>query len=226
MDEIELPIIEPDTFRGFLTYLYTGALELTAVEAVNLMVLASMYCVRELQQACSEVVERCIHADPSQSGSPSLVFDVMVTAKEHQLDGLYSKCLSRVLSEGSKMLKSSQIAKLTAPILSDVLQSDDLCAAESEVFEAVAMWRSSSPSREQSAGVLMEHVRLPLVDIQHLITVVEASKLVPSDRLVDAMKFQVQWTTPHQCQVIIHHLCFIRIMTESITPRGSSVTTV
>jgi hypothetical protein len=188
--EVSLPAFDPEAFREFLEYVYTGELKLNVVSAVHLHKLADMYGVAALRDACCKLLR--------QPGSiqVSKAYDVLSAALFCENNDVAEVCMCVIASNGNDSLNRPEFKNLSVDILERILQRDDLAVEEGEVFNAFLRWcvnTSNDGERRDADQIqrLKRSVRLPLVPIRDLLGAADDSGLFSRDELFAAAKYQM-----------------------------------
>lgn len=74
--------------------------------------------------------------------------------------------------------------------VTELISRDSFCAAEEKIFEAVCNWVRANQDVHNDAGSVLNHVRLPLMNINVLLETVRPTGLVSSDMILDAISAQ------------------------------------
>lgn len=166
-------------------------------EALYILYIAKAYEVDALVLKCRELLGKNI--------SNENVFDVWQSAESLGEDSIAEKC-KKIISESTDCFVNSNVSEVSFEILTQVLKMDAVSVEEIELFKFCQKWiLYHNPITEKQTEIL-ELLRIPLISAQDLATTVSLSNWVPSDKVVEAFKFQ---TVPSLFQENIKK-CFIK----------------
>lgn len=122
--------------------------------------------------ACSNFLNEALH--------PENCVGILRLADTHSLDNLKQQVKKYIIQNFTQVLNSDEFLELPLDVLYHVLKSDDLCVTEeAEVFETVINWvRYKIPERLSFLPLVLESVRLPLLDPWYFVETVEADPLI------------------------------------------------
>ncbi|CAE8608983.1 unnamed protein product [Polarella glacialis] len=168
--------------QQMLHFVCSAELALDVSTAVDLHRLADFYQMQQLKIATADFMITNLNAETA--------VHFLAVAQCHRLVEFESKCLGYILKNASDALMGDRVAQLSEVCLLSLVQSEELCMQELEVFRAVVRWGKANTEQHASKELLrktvsklMEHVRLPLLSGEVLVQEVEPSGLV-SDLLL------------------------------------------
>ncbi|XP_060602233.1 BTB/POZ domain-containing protein 6-like [Ruditapes philippinarum] len=124
--------IEPAIFLDLLRFIYT---EECCVDENNVMALiycSKKYELERLNEACQKFLNINMSCDN--------VFTILQHAIEFHEDGLEKRCLKFVMQNAETVLKSDGLSTISKEVLKKIIESDELCANELNVYDACKSW--------------------------------------------------------------------------------------
>ncbi|XP_071091339.1 BTB/POZ domain-containing protein 3-like isoform X1 [Haliotis cracherodii] len=183
--EVKITDIQPNVFRQFLRYLYTGVISLSADNALNLLYCSKKYCIKSLEQ---EVLEYC-----QCSISPDNACTLLEQACLFDVKQLQEKAFNVMKRDAIFVLTSDSFVDLSHHNLDKLLAMDDLKAEEDVIFKAVVGWAKAECKRQgknHSAGEMREvlgatlyKVRFPLMAQSVFVELVADGILTDSEKV-------------------------------------------
>ncbi|XP_014260319.1 uncharacterized protein LOC106672966 [Cimex lectularius] len=198
---IRLPHFQPEIFRQFLQYVYTGKILLTDSGVFDTMSMAQDLGLEELIAACED------HVTSTLSTLNACTF---LAALENQVSGgkctktFIEKCVSYIGENASECVKSKSFLNLPKEALIKLISSDSVALEEEDVWRAVLSWAKyhagvTQPTahwnEEERARVcqhlsgVINHVRLLLIDSQVFAEEVEPTGAVPMELSLERYRF-------------------------------------
>ncbi|XP_067665049.1 BTB/POZ domain-containing protein 3-like [Haliotis asinina] len=138
--EVKITDIQPNIFREFLRYLYTGVISLSADNALNLLYCSKKYCVKSLEQ---EVFEYCQCSITAENACTLLEQACLFDMKQ-----LQEKAFKVIKRDAVLVLQSGGFTCLSHQNLDMLLGMDDLKASEDVIFKAVVAWAKAECNRQ------------------------------------------------------------------------------
>ncbi|KAK7103780.1 kelch-like protein 30 [Littorina saxatilis] len=148
-------------FSKLLEFMYTGELEVTADDVIDVLRCADFLQFHQVVHLCSAFLQQHITAETC--------LQVLVLARAHDLHDLAQKALSFVLTNLSEAMHHPEFTKLSHKMLVNILSHDHLeVATEATVAEAVVIWvKGDDRCRMCHLPALLQHARMQSVDFQH-----------------------------------------------------------
>ncbi|XP_060571389.1 BTB/POZ domain-containing protein 6-like [Ruditapes philippinarum] len=161
-NHIPVPDIEPAIFLDLLRFIYT---EECCVDENNVMAL--LYCSKKyelerLKGACRKFLNTNMSCEN--------VFTILQHAIEFHEDDLENRCLKFVMQNAETALKSDGFSTISKEVLKKIIESDELCANELNVYDACKSWaiaqRNSKTDQQEHSW---EELRRELGELIYLV---------------------------------------------------------
>lgn len=172
-----------EAFKALLCYIYSGHLLLSQMDEDNILDtlgLANQYGLSELELAISDYLRQYL--------ALSNVCAVLDAARLYNLEKLTKVCLTFMDRNAVDILQQESFKNLSKESLEEVLRRDSFFAPEVQIFLAVWEWCKYNKNVELQSVV--SYVRLPLMNLEHLLQVVRPSGILDPDKLLDAIEEQ------------------------------------
>lgn len=171
-------------FKALLQYVYSGVLSLNKMEntidVLDILGLANQYGFLELEDAISSYLHEILSVDNACS--------ILDSARLFGLNSLIDVCHTFIDRNAVNILKDETFNSISEESLCGLLRRDSFFAPEVSVYKAVAIWYKHNPSAD--IRKVLELVRLPLMELNHLLNVVRPSGILSSDIILDAIAVQ------------------------------------
>jgi len=184
-EEVELVDTGLQAFKHLLRYIYTGTMSLASLKEdmiLEVLGLAHLYGFTELEAAISEYLQAILSVR-----TVCLVYD---TAALYQLHSLTSAALAFMDRHALEVLSHETFLSLSEAAVVRIISRDSFCAAEVDIFRAVAGWSKANPATDLK--IILAEIRLSLFTIQDLLKVVRPTDLIPPDILLDAIQSRTE----------------------------------
>jgi len=184
-EEVELVDTPLAAFKHLLRYIYTGTLSLNNFKEdmiLDILGLAHLYGFQDLEVSISDYLKAVLSVR-----TVCLVYD---TASLYQLTSLTSAALSYMDRHALEVLGHESFLGLSENAIVQIISRDSFCAAEVDIFRAVAAWSRANPSLDLKP--ILSEIRLSLFTIQDLLKVVRPTDLMPPDILLDAIQSRTE----------------------------------
>jgi hypothetical protein len=135
-----LPDADEESFKEFLSYLYTDDCKITAENAIGVVYLAKKYLMTFLTEKCCKVLEASIE--------PDNVFLVLEQAIRFDEQKLEAKCWDIVSKKTHECINSEAFCDVESHTLNVLLKKETLSVTTVELFKAVLKWVDSECSRQ------------------------------------------------------------------------------
>lgn len=179
--KIEVPY---KAFKALIQYIYSGILSLnkmdSTVDILDVLGLSNQYGFTELEDSISDYLREILSIEN--------VCPILDSARLFSLESLISVCHFYMDRNAVNILKHESFSQLSEESLCNVLKRDSFYAPEVNIYKAVASWFKFNPSSDIQK--VLSLVRLPLIDISHLLEVVRPSGILESDYILDAIAVQ------------------------------------
>ncbi|EDW06349.1 BTB/POZ domain-containing protein 9 isoform X1 [Drosophila mojavensis] len=174
---MEVPL-EP--FKVLLRYIYSGTLSLSSLDEdaiIGVLGMANQYGFQDLEMAISKYLRRYL--------SLNNVCMILDAARLYNLEELTQVCLMFMDRNAVDLLQHDTFKMLSKESLEEILRRDCFFAPEVQIFLAVWKWSRYNPNIDIKTVVSL--VRLPLMNLEHLLQVVRPSGILDPDKILDAI---------------------------------------
>lgn len=171
-----------EAFKILLKYIYSGNMSLAQIKTENILDtlgLANQYGFTELEQAISGYLREAL--------SLNNVCSILDAARLYCLESLANVCHRFMDTNATDILSHENFKNLSHEALCGLLVRDSFFAPEVQIFIAVQKWANNNRDSADIESVV-QHVRLPLMSLEQLLTVVRPSGILDPDRLLDAIE--------------------------------------
>lgn len=205
---VTLQDVDSQAVESLIDFAYTGKLDINTDNVQALMYACSLFQLSNLQQACSDFLQRQLH--------PSNCLGIRSFADVHSCSELRQASEKFINEHFNDVVQNEEFLLLSKDELSDILTSEDLnVECEEDVYHALICWvRQNLECRQCLLPELLGKIRLPLLSPHFLVDQVEKEELIHQDiecrNLLDEAKN-------------VHILPDRIWMGESINPRRSTV---
>lgn len=184
-DQSEINVQVPyKAFKALLQYIYSGVLSLNkmknTIDVLDILGLANQYGFLELEDAISSYLHKILSVENACS--------ILDSARLFGLNSLIDVCHTFIDRNAVNVLKDEAFNSISEESLCGLLQRDSFFAQEVLIYKAVATWYKHHPSAD--IRKVLDLVRLPLMELNHLLNVVRPSGILSSDIILDAIAVQ------------------------------------
>ncbi|GAM22301.1 hypothetical protein SAMD00019534_054760, partial [Acytostelium subglobosum LB1] len=205
--EITIPNIPTDVFYNILQFLYTSKLDINEDNINNIYLVCDQLLLDDGKQLCRSHVQSMDNAILEK-----LLYGTDIICTE--LNNLF---IDQAVANATYFLQEERVAKLTRDMLLGILQKEDMPMKEVEIFKSTATWIKADigyPPPTDDDGVsslaeLFNYIRFPTMEWEELSTVVEPTKLVPTNLLVEAYR---HLSKPKNCPLAVCDANNLRLM--------------
>ncbi|KAH8308584.1 hypothetical protein KR018_012416 [Drosophila ironensis] len=191
-----------DSFKVLLRYIYSGTLLLSTLDedaVIDVLGMANLYGFLDLEMAISKYLRQYLALNN--------VCMILDAARLYNLEELTQVCLMFMDRNAVDLLQHDSfkmLSKVRSPVvtahaqapfnlclfvpqesLEVVLRRDCFFAPEVQIFLAVWKWSRYNPNVDFKSVV--SYVRLPLMNLDHLLQVVRPSGILEPDKILDAI---------------------------------------
>ncbi|XP_073947700.1 serine-enriched protein isoform X2 [Choristoneura fumiferana] len=207
---IRLPHVQPDTFRLFIQYVYTGKLLLQDSGVFEMMTLAADMGVEDLRAACEDHVTSTLSVE-SACTLLAAAMDIQDRPGGKSAASFLERCVAFIGERAADCVRTNAFLNLPKDALIKLISSDFLCLEEEEVWRCALAWAKQRAgvtqpcahwTEEERARVclhlapLMTHVRLLLIDSCVFAEEVEPTGAVPMELSLERYR-RAALTAPH-----------------------------
>ncbi|XP_017045818.1 BTB/POZ domain-containing protein 9 [Drosophila ficusphila] len=174
---LEVPL---DPFKVLLRYIYSGTLLLSTLDedaVIDVLGMANQYGFQDLELAISNYLRQYLALNN--------VCMILDAARLYNLEELTQVCLMFMDRNAADLLQHDSFKTLSKESLEEVLRRDCFFAPEVQIFLAVWKWSRYNPNVDIKSVV--SFVRLPLMNLEHLLQVVRPSGILEPDKILDAI---------------------------------------
>ena len=178
--------IPSEAMELILDYCYKGEIEVTEENVQDLLPAASLLQLEFVRESCCDFLM-------NQLCSTNCL-GVLSFANTHDCRNLKDAAHDFAKRHYLDILESEEFLDQSIDDLVELLQSEELNVQnESQVYESVMKWvKHDMPGRKDNLCQLLEHVRLPLVEAEYLVSCVSSEPLIRQNEscrdLVDEAK--------------------------------------
>ena len=172
---VEIRNMDPDVLSSLVDFAYTGDIELTVDNVQEILSASSLLQIIEVQELCCSFLMKQLDVT-NCLGIKSFVEANGCSQVTGDIDKFARKYFQQVAT-GAEFLNSS-----CENVCSLISSSDLNISKEEDVYTAVIEWVKQDPSgREQHLPDLLSHVRLPMINVQYLMNIVDTEVLIKSN---------------------------------------------
>ncbi|XP_030630434.1 kelch-like protein 6 [Chanos chanos] len=171
-DSVVIRGLDAETMDILLEYTYTGKAPITGHNVQKTLEAASLFQFPRMVDACANYLAEALH--------PDNCVGILHLADTHSLLNLKACVQNYIIQNFSQVLAHDEFLELSADMLVNLLQQDDLSVTEEEqVFETVMHWvQAREADRLPLLPHVLKHVRLPLLDPWYFVERVEGDPLI------------------------------------------------
>ncbi|XP_074039485.1 kelch-like protein 17 isoform X1 [Leptinotarsa decemlineata] len=190
LPEIEIHDMDPTAIDLLIDYAYTGQITITVDNVQVLLPASSLLQMEEVREACCRFLLKQLH--------PTNCLGIRSFADTHSCKELHMKSHIYALQNFQQVVGTEEFLLLPFSEVNDLISNSQLnISSEEDVFTAVLNWvKHDLIERKQFVSRLMQHVRLPLVNRDFLMTRVDNEKLIIENNeckelLLEAMRYHL-----------------------------------
>ena len=164
--------IHPDIMENLVEFAYTGRININVENVQALLATSSLIQFHEVGELCCKFLETQL--------DPSNCLGIRKFVEAHGCTNFLESVDRFVLQKFKEVVQSEEYNLLPGELLIKVLSSDDLNVNfEEEVYESVLKWVNFNiTERSKLLPQILEHVRLPLVSKDYLLSKIDHEPLV------------------------------------------------
>ncbi|XP_035669434.1 kelch-like protein 2 [Branchiostoma floridae] len=171
-------------------YVYSSVIQVTEENVQALLPAANLLQLTDVRDACCDFLQSQLH--------PTNCLGIRAFADLHSCADLHNYAHTYIEQHFAEVVQGEEFLNLSINAVCNLIASDRLTVpSEEKVFEAVVAWVAHNINdRQDFMPRLMEHVRLPLMSREFLVSRVEEEPLVKcnnacKDYLIEAMKYHL-----------------------------------
>ncbi|GBP15840.1 Serine-enriched protein [Eumeta japonica] len=192
---VRMPYVQPDTFRLFIQYVYTGKLLLQDYGVFEMMILAADLGLEDLRAACEDHVTSTLSVE-SACTLLAAAMEIQERPGGKCVSSWLERCIAYIGEHAAACVTTNAFLNLPKDALVKLISSDFLCLEEEEVWRCALAWAKQRAgvaqptahwTEEERARVcahlapLMQHIRLLLIDSAVFAEEVEPTGAVPME---------------------------------------------
>lgn len=187
---VTLHDVDPTALKQLIDYTYCGEITITEDNVQVLLPVSSLLQIQSVREACCKFLLRQLH--------PSNCLGIRSFADAHSCKELHTRSHRYALQNFQQVVSTEEFLLLPFSEVEDLISNHQLnICSEEKVFLAVLNWiKHDLVEREKYVAQLMNHVRLPLVCRDFLMSCVETESLIRDnphcrELLLEAMKYHL-----------------------------------
>ncbi|EXX73012.1 BTB/POZ domain-containing protein [Rhizophagus irregularis DAOM 181602=DAOM 197198] len=136
---LEKPTISPNIFKIILRFIYCGKIDFTKLEGFELLKLSMAIYELNIQSLIPRIEEYLIkHQYKFLQQNPTRIIETIY--QNESFTNLLDFCLNKICEEPEILFDSENFTSLKAPIMELLLNRDDLCLEEIEIWDNLLKW--------------------------------------------------------------------------------------
>ncbi|XP_050302489.1 kelch-like protein 17 [Anthonomus grandis grandis] len=190
LSEIAIHDMDATAVDLLLDYTYTGQITITADNVQVLLPASSLLQMQDVREACCRFLLRQLH--------PTNCLGIRSFADTHSCKELHLRSHIYALQNFQQVVSTEEFLLLPFEEVKELISNSQLnISSEEDVFTAVLNWvKHDLLERQKYISALMIHVRLPLVNREFLMTIVDNEKLIRDNTdcrelLLEAMRYHL-----------------------------------
>lgn len=142
MKEIVLADTQPEIFKEFINFVYTGKIVLNTENFVEILRLGRLYDINILVNKCNKFLE-----ENTTKENALHLLELSITGNTNEV--LELKALKLISENAIEIFSKPEFTECSRIALGKILDSDTLTCSEITIFEAVNKWAESVCERDQ-----------------------------------------------------------------------------
>ena len=183
--EIELSLVDTETLKVLLTFMYTGKIEIDSENCLSVLEAAHYFNVAVLEDKCSDFIATSLDIENCCT--------IATFANDKKFSSLLEKCLTFMYSKAYKVINGASFKTLPSEIMLEFCQSSDLCIKEINLFVAVVEWCQYQKANisDDSIKKVLQQIRYPLISVSDLLEKVRPTKFADLVLYASALEFHL-----------------------------------
>ena len=183
--EIELSLVDTETLKVLLTFMYTGAAVFGLNMCMKLLEAANYFGVNVLEVRCVECINDTLNIENC--------CQIVTFAHSKGFKSLVEKCFSFMFVHAVEFIKSPQFKDMPFEILLTFLESTDIRAPEIDLFMAIVVWyKHQNCQLSDITKSIFRLIRYPLISKHDLIHTVKKVKEIDSALYTSALEYHLE----------------------------------
>ncbi|CBY10072.1 unnamed protein product [Oikopleura dioica] len=188
---VNLPAVQSSALRQLIEYIYSGEVEVTEENVQSLLPAANLLQLSWVRDSCCRFLQSHLH--------PSNCLGIRSFADVHSCSDLLVASTNFTEENFAEVVKGEEFLNLNEVDVCALFSSDQLSViSEEKVFEAAMEWvRFDVAVRNKSLRALLEHVRLPLLTKEFLVSISQENELLKDadkdckDLIIEALTYHL-----------------------------------
>lgn len=179
--KVVIPGYSHEIVQRMVQFLYTGDIEISDTDVIDLFTLADQYGLIELKVLCEQHVSSAISLDS--------VISLLVSAQHHCANELKQKCLEFFKNNALQILQKPAFKDVPEDLLIEMLKVD-FNIPEIKVFECVVEWgkqRMGGITLQKAMQGVVRYIRFVSIKKVHLQRIVLPLEVLPQEIMVDVL---------------------------------------
>ncbi len=151
---IEIPDVEPESFKHMLRYLYTDELHVGPDSVMSTLYVAKKYAVNTLEHSCVNFLKLNLRPDNA--------FMLLEQALLFDEPNLAELCLSLIDKRSCEAFSSEYFLDISLNTLVQIIKRDTLGIREFKLFHFLIRWAQHQCTKQNMVPVNRENIRLAL----------------------------------------------------------------
>lgn len=179
-----------EAFRIILKYIYTGKINLRLLTPqMNLILdtlgLSNLFGYTELKDEIAGFLKNSLHL--------SNVCNILDASRLYELHSLTLICYKFIDKHAEELLSHDSFKYLYKDSLVILLARDSFFVPEIKIFNAIKGWIECNPELSPAdITEVVSHVRLPLINLEDLLSIVRPTGILDANYLLDAIHVKTQ----------------------------------
>ena len=193
-DSIELPDCDYESLLELFRFMYTDEANLSGINVMQVLHLASKYMVPPLAQKCTAYLR------DSFKLAASNVFCILPHAQKFRDKDLEDRCWKVIEMQTEEAVTSDEFVTVERSVVESVVKREKLNMKEVELFKAVDRWATKESERQALTPEgdvkrrilgeeIMVAIRFPLMSIKEFASVAIDSHMLTFKETEDMMKY-------------------------------------
>jgi len=184
-NEIPLPLVDSHTLQQLLRFIYTGQVQTSCDDCLNLLHAAHYFDVSLLQVKCAEMIAASLDKHNYSK--------LAIIAAQQQFDFLQKQCLKFLETNISKVIEFEEFNALPAEYVLEVCNSSELNIKELDLFLGVTKWYNHQQYNlsGNAARDIFRAIRYPLMFASDLLEKVNPISMTDSELYKAALAYRL-----------------------------------
>ncbi|XP_065887530.1 BTB/POZ domain-containing protein 9-like isoform X3 [Dysidea avara] len=184
-NEISLPVVDSYTLQQMLTFIYTGQVQTSCDDCLNLLHAAHYFDVSLLEIKCTEMIAASLDMHNYSK--------LATIASQQQFDFLHKQCLQFLETNISKIINFEEFNTLPADYMLQVCNSSELYIKELDLFLGITKWYNHQQYDlpQNIARDIFKVIRYPLIFASDLLEKVGPMNMADADLYRAALAYRL-----------------------------------